>query len=349
LGSLFKYVKKHPISGIGYNRFAAEYNDWQAKFFIEHPNQNEKIHVADNVQVAYNEFLQTAVETGIIGILLVVSILTTLTVKIVRKFKERTDKNDVMAFLVVSGFSGFIAILSMCMFSYPLQCTPVCIVFIMLIGLLNSKITSSEERKSAEKEITVNIANHFYNKAAFIMSIMIVSVLITYNVSKINCYTKWKEAVNEYNNQNYAKSASIYQEIYSKMKDNGLFLLYYGTALVITGDCEQGKKILEEAKVYISDPIIYLKMGDCYRIEKNYSAAEFNYKYANAIIPGRLYPKYLLALLYEEQGNYCDAMEYAQNILNTKEKIRSAAIDEMKDKMTLIIKKYNCDKQNIIN
>jgi O-antigen ligase len=339
-------LKVNPVTGVGHNRFAADYNDWQAKYFIAHPEQTTKMFVADNVQIAYNEFLQIAVETGIVGILLFMSIIISLIVRIARKFKEVGNRNDVTFFLLVSCFSSFTTILIMSFFSYPLHCMPVSIIFVILIGLLNSDVTLPENNR-AKSLICFPIRHKstcFFVKAVFVLSILSVSVLITNNLKKINGYIGWRKAVLEYSNQNYETSVSIYKDLYPNMKDNGLFLLYYGTALAVSGDCRYGKQILNEAKDYISDPVLYIKMGDCCKIEKKYMEAEQHYKYANAIIPGRLYPKYLLALLFEEQGKYCEAMEYARNVINSEVKIHNAAIDEMKETMELLSKKYICDK-----
>jgi O-antigen ligase len=337
-------LKENPVTGVGYNRFAAEYNNWQAKYFMAHPEQTEKIFVADNVQIAYNEFLQTAVETGIVGLFLFMSIILFLTVRIARKFKEIGHRNDVTFFLLVSCFSSFTVILIMSFFSYPLHCMPVSIIFIILVGLLNSDVTLSDNGSKPLICFPIRRNNRFFVRTVFVLSTLFVSVLITNNLKKINCYIGWRKAVWAYNNQNYEISGSIYKYLYPEMKDNGLFLLYYGTTLTAGGDCEHGKQVLDEAKKYISDPVLYIKMGDCCRIEKKYSEAEQHYKYASAIIPGRLYPKYLLALLFEEQGKYCEAMEYARNITDADVKIHTAAIDEMKEKMALLSKKYICNK-----
>jgi O-antigen ligase len=337
-------LKENPVTGVGYNRFAAEYNDWQAKYFMAHPEQTEKTFVADNVQIAYNEFLQTAVETGIVGILLFMSIILFLTVRIARKFKEIGHRNDVTFFLLVSCFSSFTVILIMSFFSYPLHCMPVGIIFIILVGLLNSDVTLPDNDAKPLICFPIHMSNRFFVRAVFALSTLFVSVLITNNLKKINCYIGWRKAVWAYNNQHYEASGSIYKDLYPDMKDNGLFLLYYGTTLTAGGDCEHGRQLLDEARKYISDPVLYIKMGDCCRIEKKYSEAEQHYKYASAIIPGRLYPKYLLALLFEEQGKYCEALEYARNVTDSDVKIHNAAVDEMKEKMALLSKKYICDK-----
>lgn len=122
-------------------------------------------------------------------------------------------------------------------------------------------------------------------------------------------------------------------------------MLYYGTCLVINEDCNLGSLILDEASEKISDPIIYLKKGDCYKKEKNYPEAEKAYKYADAMIPVRLYPKYLLALLYEEQEKYDNVIEYAQRVITAKEKISNAATEEMKKEMSLLVEKYKLQKK----
>jgi hypothetical protein len=52
-----------------------------------------------------------------------------------------------------------------------------------------------------------------------------------------------------------------------------------------------------------------------------------------------MYPKYLLALLYEEQGDLSKAVECAVEIVNESAKVDSRAIREMKNDMALLIKR----------
>jgi O-antigen ligase len=336
-------LKENPVSGIGLNRFKADYNRYQAEYFIANSGQEMKERVTDVVDVAYNEYFQIAIETGFVGLLLFVGCILFLIAGSIKKLNRMKDKKRVSFFLLLSCFSGFIAILAMSLFSYPLHCIPVISLFIIFLGVMNNEIIfSNDNKKNKVKFIdyhSVSIRNNVFRIICTITLLFICSLLVC-NLTKVNSYIKWKNAVVEYENKQFKNSLNIYKSIYFEMKDNGLFLLYYGTCLIMDGECGLGQQVLNEADKKISDPIIYLKKGDCYKKEKNYQEAEKAYKYADAMIPVRLYPKYLLALLYEEQGKYNEAIEYAQRVINTKEKISNTATKEMKNEMLLLIKKY---------
>lgn len=51
-----------------------------------------------------------------------------------------------------------------------------------------------------------------------------------------------------------------------------------------------------------------------------------------------LYPKYLLAKLYEAAGDYGSAGEWASKILATDEKVPTTAAKEIKEEMRLLLK-----------
>ena len=67
------------------------------------------------------------------------------------------------------------------------------------------------------------------------------------------------------------------------------------------------------------------------------------YYHAWHMIPGRFYPKYLLAKLFDETGQKKKALDTANELLNKKIKVQSTAIEEIKDEMDNIIKKYKAN------
>jgi tetratricopeptide (TPR) repeat protein len=79
-------------------------------------------------------------------------------------------------------------------------------------------------------------------------------------------------------------------------------------------------------------------MGDSYKALGETEKAEEAYKFASQIIPSRFYPKYLLAILYDETSQKEKAIKTAKEILQKEIKIESTAIREIHEEMEEIIK-----------
>ena len=71
-----------------------------------------------------------------------------------------------------------------------------------------------------------------------------------------------------------------------------------------------------------------------------YSNAEKCYKAAQFMVPGRFYPKYLLAKLYDRQGKGPEVVSIAHEIIDQNVKISSTAVAEILSEMKKLIIKY---------
>jgi len=81
--------------------------------------------------------------------------------------------------------------------------------------------------------------------------------------------------------------------------------------------------------------------GKTLSLFKSFSLVERVYLHEWYMNPGRFYPKYLLAKLYEETGQREKAVIMAIEVLQMHIKAPSKAIDEIKEKMQNIIEQYN--------
>lgn len=75
-------------------------------------------------------------------------------------------------------------------------------------------------------------------------------------------------------------------------------------------------------------------LGKAYQAEKDWRNAEQNFILASQIVPSKFYPLYCLAILYQEKGDYEQALIIAEEILQKQEKINSYQIDKIKEEMS---------------
>ena len=87
-----------------------------------------------------------------------------------------------------------------------------------------------------------------------------------------------------------------------------------------------------------SNPSSFILLGNAYRENGDTAKAIDAYTTAVYIQPSKLYPKYLLAKLYEAAGDYGSAGEWASKILATDEKVPTTAAKEIKEEMRLLLK-----------
>ena len=88
--------------------------------------------------------------------------------------------------------------------------------------------------------------------------------------------------------------------------------------------------------LFPSDEILST-LGDTYKALKRYSETEEAYQHASFMVPHKLYPLYLLAMLYDETGQREKAVAFAGKVLNKEIKVEST--DDIKIEMEKIIEK----------
>lgn len=64
----YNIIKDHPLTGIGYRNFPVVYPPRQASVYLENKMTEREIFLADNVKVAFNEYLHITAESGIVGL-----------------------------------------------------------------------------------------------------------------------------------------------------------------------------------------------------------------------------------------------------------------------------------------
>jgi tetratricopeptide (TPR) repeat protein len=250
-----------PFLGIGSNRFLVEYNNWQAEYFLNTPYDISNAYLADNVQSVYNEFLQAFIETGLVGVILFVAFCVALLWRAKILLKTcKDDKSNKKEIILISA-SCVSGILAMSMFSYTLHFLPLLILFVLFAGLISGTIQDSNSKESVAWCVGMKIRKiGIYSIIGIISLFFCVSMWV--NIAQIKCYTEWNKAVAEYNEGNYLSSLAIYESIFPYMKNDGYFLLYYGTTLYMSHDYENAKRNLQKSKeIYIGPDSEYQIRG----------------------------------------------------------------------------------------
>lgn len=303
-------IKEKPIFGHGFCRFTAEYNNYQANYFKNHPN-SDKAMLADNVKTGFNEFIQITVELGLTGLLLLIGFVALL---------FRSKPKPEWEYLALPAKGALLAVSICCLFSYPLRVLPVAVAVFFLLAIVMATNTDNE---------------HYFKIGKWVYKPL---ALVTTIIALFFCYSQWKdyEARKQWNQaiehtqvQDYKRALPCYLNAYKVLNYDGFFLYNYGSELLDINPI-QGTKILEEATRFLSDNDLYVYLGDGYHALKMYEKAENCYLLSSFMVPCKFYPRYQLFKLYCETNQYIKAQTVAKTIAKMNVKIPSETVSTIK-------------------
>ncbi len=312
-------IKKHPF-GVGLGNFSGAYGDAQAVYFASGQASETEEYVAGSPEYAFNEYLQIAIETGLLSLLLFLAIIVVALRKMI-KTKAWGKMGALVSLLVFACFS------------YPFSVLPFLIIFVFLIY-----------RRSNTDDTVYADSHGFLNEktgvnpfipcllCAFIC-LTITSFCLYKEYPVYQAYKSWNTARIYYNAGLYKDVAEDYKELYPLLNDQIQFLFEYAQSLSKSEQYAESNRILERAIQISCDPMLYNIMGKNYQALKAYEQAEVCFIQSTRIVPNRLYPFYLLTKLYHEMGSQEKVNEMA-DIVQTKEpKVHSRAVEEMREEV----------------
>ena len=300
-----RIIAKQPLCGTGMGTFFGEYASESALYFAEHPS-SPSISIADVPEYSFNEYLQTGVETGMVGLALLFSILS---LTLYRLLKAKS----ILAY-------GLIVIMIFAFFSFPFSQLPFQILLVVFIA----------GGHRIDVRATLAVAHRVTKTSLCLLFIAISCGLSGFYQEKINTTKEWKQARILYQMQYYNEARKEYAQLHPILKDNPRFLFEYGHALNKTERFIQSNAILKEGAQLSSDPMFYNIMGNNFKGLEDFDHAENAYKYAFNILPNRIYPLYLLMKLYTDNEQKDQAREAAQRVIDFSPKIDSPAVREIK-------------------
>lgn len=303
-----KAICEHPVSGIGFGHFAESFSQAQFDYFKE--NKGAEM-IAGSPEYGFNEYIQIAVELGVIGLLFFVSILF---FALVRLFKGDS--------YMCSFGVGLITMLIFAFASYPFSLLPFLIVLVAIVA----------SASSSEKGFLIN--KYF---KLIISGIAVAASIYGYNKIDSYPYREWRLVQMLYNDKFYKDIVDDYNDLYPLLKDNHKFIYEYGHVLGFTGHHNEAIDILKRGVRLSCDPMFYNVIGNNYKQLGDIENAEKYYWLAYGILPSRIYPLYLLVKLHNESGNILEAKRIAAILLNRPDKVKSRATEDMREEVSKIL------------
>ena len=319
---------KHPL-GAGLGNFSSAYGEAQAAYFAAGKGTKTEELVAGTPDSGFNEYLQIAVEGGVISLLLFFVLIFFSLRALIRSRKW--------------GIAGsMVSLLVFAFFSYPFNVLPFLIVFVFMLAA-SSKLRITNWKLEIEDTEEINYKST--KRKSFLIPNSKFLIIFQFLIVLITAFCLYKEypvygAYKKWNKDKFLYTAGLhndvvknYEELYPLLNDQIQFLFEYAQSLSKTERYTESNEVLKRAMQISCDPMLYNIMGKNYQSLKEYKLAEDCFIKATFIVPHRLYPFYLLTLLYHEMGLQDKVNEMA-DIVQTKEpKVQSTAVREMRQEV----------------
>lgn len=310
-----KMLMEKPL-GWGMLAFEKYYPEFQASYLAVNRDLPDVIN-PDVVHSPFDEFLNTGVTLGIIGLLLLITLVVLI---FYAGIKSKSP-------LIYPLFIFFVISL----FYFPFKIAPLVALIVSMVAVVSNK-----------SQIIYQIQFSLYAKRLFFFMLFLFSLLLTVNsFSNYQNYKKWQNAVLYFNNENLAKSEKLFLELYPVMKEDGRFLITYSNLKYRQGSKEQALKLLEEAGSFFCDITMSLKLAKLYEELGFYEQAEKKYDLAINIAPNNFTAAYEKILFLQNIGEYEKA--YRASIQLVNKPIRDSVYADpviMKLKLKRLIRNY---------
>ena len=304
-------MRSQPWLGVGIGRYPGALGEAQAVYFANSPADPREEYVADAPEYGFNEFLQLGGEYGLIGLCLFLSITGIASGGL---FKRNTQQTG--------GVSGALsAFLVFACFSYPLHMLPMAMLFVLLLAWsVNVGAKGVRIRRWAGQILW--------------LPVMVLGLVAAWRLTeKETAYKTWKTARAYFRQGDYQEALNRYTPLFSALSDRPAFVFEFGECQFQNAQYGKATAIFLWAAELSADPMVYNKLGKNYQALKQYDRAEKAYVQAAHMIPHRIYPLYLLALLYREMGDMEKARDMARQVIDQEPKVWSPAVEEMKTEM----------------
>ncbi|GHT88303.1 membrane protein [Bacteroidia bacterium] len=300
-----KTIPKYPL-GVGLGQFPGTYATEQALYFASGEASEQEELVAGSPEYAFNEYLQMAVEWGIVPFLLFIIIIAGA---LYRGYKRKQ----------IAATSSLVSLLVFAGMSYPFSVLPFAIALVFLLAVIYSEKNTNQ--KSAKTAIIL------------LTGFLLTGLCIYNRYPTYNAYKKWNLAQVLYQTKSYEPAKKEYAALYPYLNDQINFMFEYGHLLSNSKEYEAGNEILQQTVRICGDPMLYNVMGKNCQAMQKYEQAEACFIRATQIIPNRLYPWYLLCKLYAEMGLPEKVQETAAIVLTKEPKVQSPAVREMREEV----------------
>ncbi len=313
------------LSGVGLGMFTGEYGEQQHDYFasqivfdngnIDMSAINERERLAcDCPERAFNEYLALGVEAGPIAMLLFVAIIALSTFKLLK---------HKLPFAY-----GLITLAVFAIFSYPFDIPE----FQIMLAIFLAYGATIEGGGNAASTL-----------GAFVTIIILCWIFANQHSEqklRASAEAEWSKTDYWYRQEYYNYVVEDGDSLMPKLEHNYRSLFEYGQSLNREGQYSKSDSVLKLGAAISSDPMFWNVMGNNSLAQGKYDEAEERYRHAFAMVPNRLYPLYLMAKLYDAEGDTLKFLNVAKQMESFSAKIESANTEKLRNEIIEIKSRY---------
>ncbi len=268
-------ISEKPLTGHG--KFEVAYRDASEKYFSQKNWSDAEFRAVDYVDHSFNEYMFMAIRYGIPAALLLVILLAVAF--FVAHRKARTEFA-----------SGIIAFAVFAIASYPLHLAD---FVILLFYCLTACLLSDEKRIVLPFMLGSIAVGSVFGIRYFDKEIVKIELL-----AKPDAY---------YRNQDYSTASFFYEELYSQLSDNKIYMYDLAYSCYMNEEYDKAKKYFVECIDVCGNSNVFKFLGKIYLSEDDFVNAEKYLQRAINILPNRVEPYNLLIDLYSNENYRNDA------------------------------------------
>jgi O-antigen polymerase len=307
---------EHPVQGVGVDRYAIEYLNYQRKFFDIDVNKAFAPKAA-NMKGSLNEYLQAFCESGFVGGILFLGMWGCALWFFLREQKKYSWEQIISSYSVAS---VLLVILLHSIVEIPLQVIPIAAIAFTCLGLVSLP-------PAYVRSFTIT------SKPSF--GIVIV-LLVSYSsfigfrtVQQYHGFVHWQRGYEYGLREQWIPAIEEYETALNALPQNGELLVDLGTNLVMKKSYSKGVYVLKEAQQWFNDRNIYLSLSYAYLRMENYAEAERQAKIAASMFPDQLAPNILLGEIYYKQGRIKESKQVLRKCIRNETAIQSADVQQI--------------------
>ena len=298
-----RMITEHP-EGIGIGKFGRDYNLRQAQYFMEETATEEERSLASCNYMAYNDYLEMGVESGVIGMLLLFGFYLLLIYRCYRQ-KEYLSMSVVVAFMIMSSVN----------FIYTSMQPWLVLLCYATIGIRNDDQSKIK---------------HTHNLLPIKCICLVACLLVLYRqVNIIRAQLELKRYQSAYDNNEYINIEDV-KSLSSIISTSEAYWKFMYDLNSRKGDYEEGYKCLKKASCYVSDLKVYFSLYFCCKsLSENSQCLEY-LKQIRGMVPTNLYCRYLMLKHYYEHAMKEQTISMANEILTIPVKVKNEQSDKIR-------------------
>jgi O-antigen ligase len=345
-----RMVIDRPLEGVGFSNFSSFYNLAQGRFFASGKGTAiERLSAAPGLY-AFNDYLETAVDLGIVGLIAFGIFWGLALARVIRIFRRHFRGRIEIAgspasdstpgqpppaadALALGTAGSVLAYMIMAFFYYPSRIFPVFLLFTAFLAWIAGEgsgtdrpLRSSRPAGRLQRIRLSRPALALFSLAAFLGSILLLPTLHR----QFSSEREWSRARSLTRDGRAVEAVALCRHAYPGLRSNENFLIFYGRLLTGLGMDDEAAVVFERRAADCPNPYLLEKLAAARLKRGALDAALAAARSAESILPWRLTSKSLLSEIYEKKKDPENAARYARMVLETPMKVRTPEGESLK-------------------